>query len=79
MCLDQGGIVTALKPKPLSVTPTCFQYHVYGRSPGLKTRWGNTRVGSSPTFGIEFVYSFSTTRTPLGAAGEGVPSKLIRI
>jgi hypothetical protein len=38
MCLDQGGIVTALKPKPLSVTPTCFQYHVYGRSPGLKIR-----------------------------------------
>ena len=28
--LDQGGIVTALKPKPLSVTPTCFQYHVTG-------------------------------------------------
>jgi hypothetical protein len=33
-------------------------------------------VGSSPTFGTEFVYIFSTTRTPLCAAGDGVPSKM---
>ncbi len=34
----QGSIVTALKPNPLSITATCFQYHLYGRSPGLKIR-----------------------------------------
>ena len=41
--------------------------------------WGNTRAGSSPTFGAEIGYLFSTTRTPLGAASEVVPSKLSRI
>ena len=59
MCLDQGGIVTALKPKPSRVTATCFQYHVYGRRTGLKIRSGNTRVVSSPTFDTEM-----TSRIP---------------
>ena len=76
---EQVSIVTGLKTKTLSIAATCFQYHEYGRRAGLKIRWGNTRVGSSPTFGTEFVYTLSTTRTPLSAAGDGVPSKMSRI
>ena len=30
---------------------TCFQYHVYGRTPGLEIRSSQEGVGSSPTFG----------------------------
>ena len=53
MYVLQGSILTVLQSKSLSITTTCFQYHEYGRGPGLKIRWGNTRVGSSPTFGIK--------------------------
>ena len=49
---EQVSIVTRVKTKTLSIAATCFQYHEYGRRTGLKIRWGNTRVGSSPTFGI---------------------------
>jgi hypothetical protein len=34
---------------------------------------------SRPTFGAEIGYLFSTTRTPLGAASELVPSKDARL
>ncbi len=51
MYVREDSIVTTLRSKPLSIIATCFQYHEYGRSTGLKIRWGNTRVGSSPTFG----------------------------
>jgi hypothetical protein len=44
--------VLALDSQTLSITATCFQCHGYGRRTGLKIRWGNTPVGSSPTFGI---------------------------
>jgi hypothetical protein len=37
--------------KQLTAIPTRYQYHACGRRAGLKIRWGNTRVGSSPTFG----------------------------
>jgi hypothetical protein len=50
MYVREGSIVTASQSKPLGITATCFQYHEYGRRAGLKIRWGNTRVGSSPTF-----------------------------
>jgi hypothetical protein len=43
--------VLGLNSQTLSITATCFQCHGYGRRAGLKIRWGNTRVGSSPTFG----------------------------
>jgi hypothetical protein len=43
--------VLALDSQTLRITATCFQCHGYGRRPGLKIRWGNTRVGSSPTIG----------------------------
>ena len=69
----------ALDSQTLSTTATCFQYHDYGRRTGLKIRSSQEGVGSSPTFGTEFGYIFSTTRTPLGATGEGVPSKMSRI
>ena len=36
MYVRQGSIVTALQSKLLSITATCFQYHVYGRRTGLK-------------------------------------------
>jgi len=65
MCLDQGGIVTALKTKPLSITETCFQHHGTGRSPGLKIRFPQGGVGSSPAFG-------TTTRGEVGDR-DGVP------
>ena len=45
----------ALDSQTLSITATCFQYHGTGRGTGLKIRWGNTRVGSSPTFGTETI------------------------
>ena len=32
-------------------------------------------MGSSPTFGTELGYFFSTTRTPLGATSEGKPAE----
>ena len=50
-----GGIVTGFQATALSVAPTCSQYHGNGRRTGLKIRWGNTRVGSSPTFGTETI------------------------
>ncbi len=34
----QGGVVRALDAQTLSITATCFQYHEYGRRPGLKIR-----------------------------------------
>ena len=46
-----SSIVTALQSNPLSITATCFQYHEYGRRPGLKIRSWQQGVGSSPTFG----------------------------
>jgi len=52
MYVREVSIVNALQSKPLSITARCFQYHEYGRRTGLKIRWGNTRMGSSPTFGI---------------------------
>jgi PhnB protein len=39
MYVGKGGIVTALKRLALSVAPTCFQYHEYGRRTGLKIRF----------------------------------------
>jgi hypothetical protein len=48
----QGSILAAVKPRTLDITPTCFQYHGYGRRPGLKIRSSQEGVGSSPTFGI---------------------------
>ena len=35
---EQVSIVTGLKTKTLSIAATCFQYHEYGRLPGLKIR-----------------------------------------
>ena len=35
---DQGGDVLALDSQTLSITATCFQYHDFGRRPGLKIR-----------------------------------------
>jgi hypothetical protein len=40
--------------------PPCFQNHGYGRSPGLKIQWGDTRVGSSPTFGTKDLRQIGT-------------------
>ena len=54
----------ALDSQTLSITATCFQYHDFGRRPGLKFWWGNTGVGSSPTFGTELGSFLSTTRPP---------------
>jgi hypothetical protein len=71
--------VRALDSQTLSTTATYSQYHGYGRRAGLKIRSPQGGVGSSPTFGTEFVYTLSTTRTPLSAAGDGVPSKVSRI
>jgi hypothetical protein len=50
---EKASVVTGLKPKPLSIAATCFQYHYYGRRTGLKIRSAQEGVGSSPTFGIE--------------------------
>jgi hypothetical protein len=36
--VGEGGIVTALNWRVLSVAKTCFQYHEYGRRAGLKIR-----------------------------------------
>ena len=36
---EQASVVNVLKPKISGITATCFQYHVYGRSTGLKIRW----------------------------------------
>ncbi len=52
MHVAHGGIVTLLKPMALSVAPTCFQYHEYGRRTGLKIRSSQEGVGSIPTFGL---------------------------
>ncbi len=49
----KGGDVTALNPRTLNVTATCFQYHDYGRRTGLKIRSSQEGVGSSPTFGTD--------------------------
>ena len=76
---QKGGAVTACQKSTLIVSPTCFQRHADGRRAGLKIRSSQEGVGSSPTFGTEFVYTLSTTRTPLSAAGVGVPSKMSRI
>ena len=60
----------ALDSQTLSTTATCFQCHGDGRRAGLKIRSSQEGVGSSPTFGTELGYFFSTTRTPLGATSE---------
>jgi hypothetical protein len=44
MYVRQGSIVTALQSKLLSITATCFQYHVYGRRTGLKIRSSKQRA-----------------------------------
>jgi hypothetical protein len=61
--VELGNIVTALKPRTLSITATCFQYHVYGRGPGLKIRSSQEGVGSSPTFGTLDLRPIATCRT----------------
>jgi hypothetical protein len=71
--------VRALDSQTLSTTATCFQRHADGRRAGLKIRSSQEGVGSSPTFGTELGYFFSTTRTPPCASSEGVPSKMSRI
>ncbi len=71
----QGGDVRALDLQTSSTTATCFQCHDYGRRTGLKIRSSQEGVGSSPTFGAEIDYFFSTTRILLGATTEVVPSK----
>jgi hypothetical protein len=53
--------VRALDSQTLSTTATCFQCDGDGRRAGLKIWWGNTRVGSSPTFGISGLGRTATT------------------
>jgi len=62
MYVAQGGIVTVLKTRTLSVTATCFQYHGSGRRPGLKIRSSQEGVGSSPTFGSIYLGQIATCR-----------------
>jgi hypothetical protein len=50
---EQDSIVTGLNTKTLSIAATCFQYHEYGRRPGLKIRSSQEGVGSSPNFGVD--------------------------
>src|SRR5271166_3430423 len=70
----QGGDVRALDLQTLSTTATCFQCDGDGRRAGLKIRWGNTRVGSSPTFGTIYLGRIATCRfAPRGnKVGNGV-------
>ena len=52
MYVRQGIIVTALQSKPLSITATCFQYHEYGRSTGLKIRFLCQQFDPLPVVGV---------------------------
>jgi hypothetical protein len=49
----------------LSITSTCFQYHVYGRRTGLRIRSLQQGVGSSPTFGRTYLGQIATCRFAL--------------
>jgi len=80
----QVSIVTGMKAKTLSIAATCFQYHEYGRSAGLKIRSPQGGVGSSPTFGTQSIHApgrdhFSTTNTPRGERTDDLPSKVSQI
>ncbi len=44
------------------VNSTSAQHQTDGRRAGLKIRWGNTRVGSSPTFGTKDLRQIGTLR-----------------
>jgi hypothetical protein len=55
--------VRALESQTLSTTATCFQCDGDGSRTGLKIRWGNTRVGSSPTFGTDCKMLNSVSRS----------------
>jgi hypothetical protein len=44
-------IVDLDKTLEINANPASAQRQADGRRAGLKIRWGNTRVGSSPTFG----------------------------
>ena len=59
----QGGDVRALDSETLSTTATCSQYHVYGRSPGLKIRSSQEGGGSSLTFGTDAHIAISVVVT----------------
>src|SRR4051794_22348305 len=48
-----GARLTVCKTPGITVNPIHCQYHVRGRHSGLKIRWANTRIGSSPTFGMK--------------------------
>ncbi len=69
-CWQKSGDVTVCQASNLTVSPTCFQRHAYGSNAGLKIRWGNTRVGSSPTFGNSplTIYMLSRRQNPLDQA-----------
>jgi hypothetical protein len=75
MYVAQGGIVTALKTRTLSTTATCFQCDGDGRRAGLKMRWGNTCVCSSPTFGTGAHIAISVVVTALTWIGHSLVEK----
>ena len=49
-CPDRTGL-TAIRVQDILIVDPQPKWR-NGRRAGLKIRWGNTRVGSSPTFGI---------------------------
>jgi hypothetical protein len=71
-------IVDLGKIPEICVIPVLAQSQANGRRAGLKIRSSQRGVGLSPTFGTGFGHLFSTTRIPLGATSEVVPSKVSR-
>jgi hypothetical protein len=59
---QRNGDLTVCHTSNLTASPTCFQRHAGGRRAGLKIQWGNSRSGSSPTFGIRYVLRLATCR-----------------
>ena len=63
MRMTAGVIVTPCEIPEIYVIPTSSQRQTDGRRAGLKIRRGNTRVGSSPTFGTLDLRLIVTCRT----------------
>ncbi len=74
MRMTAGVTVNPCKIPENYVNPISRQRQTNGSRAGLKIRSAQEGVGSSLTFGTEIDYFVSTTRTPLGATTEFVPS-----
>jgi hypothetical protein len=68
---EQASVLTDLKSRTLGITETFFQYHVYGRSPGLKIRLFCHELDSAASSERKSSYSVNGARPHPRKSGQG--------